>query len=250
MTCGTCIFSLAAATHQGQSIAAVFARENRSAIVHKFADFQRKVCIKLVKNGVDTELFRLFVIDQFPPGDCIPPPPASLTEMFKAITCHGLWDFFHYSPLLHIVQRFGANDPEMKGWVQTYRKDLKAYSIVAKHADFIEAALEVADSPIRVKYDPHPVKLVESEQIDHTLQYLTKLWKMFSSHYLLPDSPPTALVDHIRKAAGVHYEENTEVSTTFEELYVCLQNHTTQKLKLSEIGCKMLSQQSIFVSTC
>ena len=243
----TCIFSLAAATHQGLSKAAVFARENNQVIKAKFADFQTKVCDKLLKNGVDTELFRLFVISRFPPGDCIPPPPAGLVEIFNAINNHGLWDYYHYSPLVQIVMKFGADDPEMLGWVETYKKDLKAYCLLTTVEDYFEADLDIADPPpaTRAKYDPHPVKWVESEQIDHSLQYLTEVWEMFSCHYLLPDSPPTALVDHIRKAAGVHYEKNNEVSTTFEELYVCLQNHTTQKLKLSEIGCKMPSQQSL-----
>ena len=258
MTCGTCIFSLAAATHQGLSKANVFAHENRATIEDKFAQFQTEVCHKLLKNGVDTEEFRFFVTNLFPPGNCIPPPPANLIEMFKAITNHGLWDCLHYSPLVHIAQTFIAGDPEMKELVRIYKKDVKAYSIIANLGDYIEAYLEAdleVDLPpaIRTKNAPRyydPVKLVESEQIDHTLQYFTEVWEMFSSHYLLPDSPPTALVDRIRKAAEVHYEKNTEVSTTFEELYVCLQNHTTQKLKLSEISCKMLSQQSLSISTC
>ena len=103
------------------SKAAAFARENRQVITAKFADFQTKVCKKLFSNGVDIEQFRLFVANQFPPGDCIPPPPASLTEIFEAITHHGLWDCFHYSPLVHIAKKFGAGDHEMASWVQTYK---------------------------------------------------------------------------------------------------------------------------------
>ena len=121
----------------------------------KFADFQTRVCDKLFRNGVDTEQVRLFVISQFPPGDCIPPPPASLTEVFKAITQHGLWNYFHYSPLVRIARRFDGDDHEMKGWVQTYKQDLKAYNVVTTVEEYIETDLEIAGPPSakRARYD-------------------------------------------------------------------------------------------------
>ena len=188
----------AAASPQERSKAVVFARENRQAIMDKFADFQTKVCCKLFKNRVDMQEFRLFVTNQFPPGDCIPPPPASLSDIFQAITHHGLWDYFHYSPIVRIAKRFGANDPEIEGWVQTYKKDLKAYSLVTTLEDYIEA------DPLPSRADgakyPHycPVEW-KTEFIDHTLQYFAEVWGLFSSHYLEPDSPPTALLNHVRQ---------------------------------------------------
>ena len=214
----TYVFSLAATTGQKLSIAALFARENRQAITAKFADFQSKVCNKLLKNGVDIEQFRLFVINQFPPGDCIPPSPASLTEIFEAITHHGLWDHFHYSPLVYIVKAFGADDPKMEGWVQTYKKDLKAYLMVTKLEDFIEADLDVTNTPPtnKAKYDPHYYHPVgwKSIKTDHTLQYFAEVWESFSSCCLVPNSPPVALLDRIHKAVEVHFEKVTEVSTS------------------------------------
>lgn len=189
--------------HQEQSKAAVFARENQQAIKDKFADFLTKVCDKLVKNGVDTERVRLFVTNQFPPGDCIPPAPASLTEIFEAITHHRLWDYFHYSPLVRIAKKFCANDDEMEGWVHTYKQDLKAYLIVMKVEDYIEADLVNADtSPANCgKYDTRYYTPVEwkTKFVDHTLQYLAEVWELFSYHYLVPDSPPTALLDRVRR---------------------------------------------------
>jgi len=185
------------------SKAAVFARENRQAIMAKFADFQTNVCDKLFKNGVNTKHVRLYVINQFPPGGCIPPPPASLTEMFEAITHNGLWDYFHYSPLARIAKKFGADDPEIEGWVKTYKKDLKAYSMVAKVEEYIEDDIVTTDLPPahRAKYDPNYYCPMEwkTEFIDHSLQYLAEVWEAFSSHYLVPDSPPTALLDRVQK---------------------------------------------------
>ena len=183
--CSLCFYF---AVGQEQSKAAIFAWENQQAIRAKFADFQTKVCDKLSKNGVDIEQFRLFVQTQFPPGDFIPPPPAGFTEVFRAITYHGLWDYLHSSPLVHIANKFGASDPEMEGWVRTYKKDLKAYSLVAKLEDYIEADLDVADPPPakRAKYDPRYYTPVEwkAKFINPSLQYLNEVWELFSNHYL------------------------------------------------------------------
>ena len=192
----------AAATHHQLSKAVVFARENHQAIKAKFAAFQTKVCNKLFEKDVDVMQFRLFVTNQFPPGDCIPPPPTGLTEIFQAITHHGLWDYFHYSPLVQIVQTFGAGDLEMEGWVQAYQEDLKAYTLLTKIEDCIEADLGIANpsSANIAKNNPRYYCPVEwkTEFIDHSLNYLAEVWKSFSYHYLVPRSPPTALLDRIR----------------------------------------------------
>ena len=196
-------FLSTAATTLESGKAAVFALENRQAITAKFAAFQSKVCNKLFKNGVNTKDFRLFVTNQFPPGDCIPRSPTSLTEVFEAITHHRLWDYFHYSPLVRIVQTFGANDPEMEGWVETYQKDLKAYQLVTTVECYIESDLDVDDLPPAncAKYDSRYYTPVEwkTNFIDHSLQYLSEVWKVFSSQYLVPDSPPTALLDRVQR---------------------------------------------------
>ena len=188
--------------HQELGKAAVFARENRLVIRAKFADFQTKVCNKLSRIGVDVEELRLFVTSMFPPGDCIPPPPTSLTEIFRAITHHGLWDYFHYSPLVHIAKRFGGGDPEIEGWVQEYKRDVKAYSLVTTVEDYIEPDLDIDHPPAkRARYDPCYNIRVEwkTEFLDHSLQYLADVWELFSSHYLVPNSPPTALLDRVRE---------------------------------------------------
>ena len=211
---------MSAATHQESSSAAIFKYESQAAIKAKFADFQTKVCEWLVKNGVNIDLFQLFVKNQFPPGDCIPSAPAGLTEIFEAITHHGLWDYLHYSPLVKIVQKFGAKDSEMESWVETYKKDLKSFHLVTKVEDLIDAHLDFATLPPQKKVtevdeaDPdvaHPEERAKNdlhyhcpvewktEFVDHSLQYLAEVWEEFSCHYLGPKSPPTALLDHVCK---------------------------------------------------
>ena len=109
----------------------------------------------MLKNGnVDIKHFRLFAIALFPPGDCIPHSPTSLTDIFEAITHNGLWDFFHYSPLAKIVNKFGANDPDMNKSVQDYMKDLKSYNSMTKITDCIEFVLANPTEPLPAKYNP------------------------------------------------------------------------------------------------
>ena len=199
------LFQLYAATSTPE-LRKLFALESKETITAKFAALQTKVCNKLFANGVDTQQVRLFVVNQFPPGDHIPPSPASLLEVFEAITYHGLWDYNHYSPLVRIVRTFGADDSEMESWVQTYKKDLRAYLLVTTVEDYIEADLDGCHprAPVTVaKYDHRyccPVELkLDKNLVDHTLQYLADVWEMFSGRCLVPDSPPTALLDRVRK---------------------------------------------------
>lgn len=193
----------AAVSHKALSKVAAFALENRQAITAKFGAFQTRVCDKLYKKKVDTEQIRLFATNQFSPGHFIPPHPASLAEIFKAITSHGVWNCLHYSPLVHIVRTFGPGDSEMKQWVQTYEKDLKAYQIITTVEDYIDADLGISDLPPAecAKYDTHYNQKVEwkTNFIDHSLKYLAEVWELFSCNYLVPESPPTALLDRVRK---------------------------------------------------
>ena len=203
-------FRLFAAVSPTEKItgAAAFAFQNLETIKHKFADFQTKVCTRLSKNGVDIHQFLQYAKSRFHPGYFIPLSPTNLTEIFDSITDHGMWDYFHCSPLLHVVQTFGAGDPEMKVWVQSYMKDLKSYRSVKKIEAFIESDNDELDASTeppparRAKYDSRYCCQMEWKTrfgTDHTLEYLTDVWEMFSLCYLDPDSPQTALLDRIRE---------------------------------------------------
>ena len=158
----------------------------------------------MLEKGVDINEFQLFVAALFPPGDFIPPPPSDLTKVFDAITRHGLWDSLHYSPLVRIVQKFGAGDSEMEAWIRNYKKNVRSYTFLTTVEDCIDSELvtcaELAPAK-KAKYDFRcccPVEM-KTDFDDHCLHYLTEVWKMFSDRYLLPDSPPTALLDHVRR---------------------------------------------------
>jgi len=158
----------------------------------------------MLENGVDVDAFRLYAVARFPPGDCIPQSPTSLNKIFEAITYHGPWDYFNYTPLMQIARDFVEGDPEMEAWFQNYKKDLKSYNLLTNVQDCIESELVTSTEPPpakKVKYDPNYCCPVEWKTgfIDHSLLYLTDVWEMFSGHYLVPDSLPTALLDRVRK---------------------------------------------------
>ena len=184
-----------------------FACENLEAIKFKFANFQRKVCTKLSKNEVDIDQVLLFAKSRFSPGDFIPQPPTTLNKIFDSITGHGLWNFFHFTPLVEIAETFGEGDSDIETWIQSYEKDFKSFLIVTEIKDLIELddhMLDTCTEPPpakRAKYDPRCCRRMEwkTDFVDHTLLYLTYVWKKFSSHYLEPNSPPTALLDRVRE---------------------------------------------------
>ena len=80
-------------------------------------------------------------------------------------------------------------------------KDLKSFFLVTKVEEFIDADLITDDLPPakRAKYDGRYYTLVEwkTEFTNHSLQYFTEVWEEFSCHYLISDSPPTALLDRV-----------------------------------------------------
>ena len=217
----------------------------------------------MIKNGVDIEEVRLFVVDLFPPGDCIPQSPTDLTEVFEAITHHGLWDSVHYSPLVRIVQTFGAGDPEMMAWIENYKNDLKAYALVARIEDYIESNLDpFTDQPqvYRAKYDPRynwPVEW-KINFVDHSLQHLTNVWELFSVLYLGPDSPPTALLDHVYKDCTcisvtwiipVHLIPKLKGRVTIDPVFFQKHRILTVIVK-DEICCKEMVSTQKFDQSC
>lgn len=159
----------------------------------------------MIQNGVDVEEFRFFAITSFPPGDVIPSSPATLTEIFKAITHHHLWDYFHYSPLERIFKTFCAGDPEMETWVQNYREDFSSYISTVQILDYIEPNPTTRCS---LRYCcPVEWKITFA---NNTLQYLYDMWELFSAQYLEPDPPLTSLLECVHDV-----ESSTSATVTW-----------------------------------
>ena len=80
-------------------------------------------------------------------------------------------------------------------------KCLRSYILLAKIEDFFEPELDtyVVPAPTeKVKHDPRYYCPAEWKLslVEHCrLHYLANVWEAFSYHYLMPDSPPTALLN-------------------------------------------------------
>ena len=171
-------------------------------IIDKFATFWKIVFSKLLKSGVDVEDFRFFIVTIFPLGNVIPPPPTALAEIFTAITCHHLWDYFHYSPLERIVKKYFDGDPEMEALVQEYKSDLRSYNSKMKIIDYIEPKLDDHTTKYDLRYYcPVEWKITQS-LANNTLNYLSYMWGMFSFHYFEPDPPSTSSLECVCKFEG------------------------------------------------
>ena len=165
----------------------------------KFATFWKIVFSKMVQTGVDVEEFRFFVVNSLPLGYVIPPHPATLTEIFTAITCHRLWDYFHYSPLVHVVRRYFDGDPKMEALVQEYKRELRSYNLKTKIIDYVEPKLDDHTAKCNLRYYCSVEWEITQSFADNTLQYLSYVWGMFSAHFLDPDPPSTSLLESVRE---------------------------------------------------
>ena len=88
--------------------------------------------------------------------------------------------------------------------IEQYEKDLKSYRAIASIEDYIELELDACTDPPpakRAKYDRRYYCPMEwkTDFVDHSLKHLNDVWKVFSTQYLVPDCPPTGLLERICK---------------------------------------------------
>lgn len=162
------------------------------------------VCGRLQQNGIDIGEFSLFVVALFPPGDCIP-QTNDLHRMFRAITQNGLWDFWNYSPLEEIVQRFGKDDPQLLLWINEYKCDLVGFKACTKMITYlsdVKSSDTEQPAPVNAaKYDHkyyHELSVkLKLNVANRSLSFIDDLWRSVSECFLLP--PLSALFDRVHK---------------------------------------------------
>ncbi len=112
-------------------------KENFARIKGCFATLVDKVAMKLSSMNINMERFRTFVAILFPPGDCIS-NTATVIEIFKALTHTRLWDHSSYSAFESIYKEFGAEDPELRKWIDGYKAELAGFKVTMKIIDYIK----------------------------------------------------------------------------------------------------------------
>ena len=171
----------------------------------KFSTLLTNICRTLTEKAINVEDFKMFLKGLFP-SECIP-KSSTIHEIFEAITCHKLWDYWNYCQLENVVKRFAVDDPEIMSWIETYKQDLKSYKVTTLLTAHIAAASANSDyksfseekQPARYDqqyYQTLSVKL-KRKLTGQTLIYIDNLWNDFAELCGLP--PYVALFDHIQK---------------------------------------------------
>ena len=178
-------------------------------ICGKFATLVKNASSKL-QSIINIDDFRVFVVNLFQPGDCIP-NSNSVHEIFCAITQNGLWDCVNYFPLKQIIEEFACNDTEMSDWVKQYEEAVSGYMLCTKISEHI-GVVAVSDSSDtdsddsdkqmeekQAKYDPRYYRelslKVKAKVTEESMQYVSELWESFASRYHLPSR--AAILDSV-----------------------------------------------------
>ncbi len=113
-------------------------KQNLTKIKGSFA----KLILRLTKNlegrDINVKKFHLYVVNLFAPGDFFL-NTLSLSDIFETVSRHQLWNYSHYTPIEHILNEFGENDPEMKKKMKDYKSEFAGFNATTKIVDYIDA---------------------------------------------------------------------------------------------------------------
>jgi hypothetical protein len=183
-------------------------KEILAKIKGRFATLMRKVIVRLEGKRLNIQDFRLYVLNLFPPGDIIA-DSVTVTDIFEAISRHSLWDYSYCTPIEEIINEFGGDDIELKGWINNYKSELAGFKATTRIADYIKVCSEeeeIADSKQSLRnnmarYDERycrklTVKL-KSRVTEKSLDYIDQFWQSIADHFFLPSLP--VLLDSIHE---------------------------------------------------
>ena len=183
-------------------------KENKATIKGSFAALVHKVTEKLERRDLSIKGFRLYMVNLFPPGDIIA-DSLTVTDIFEAISRHRLWDYSYCTPLEKIVDEFGGDDLELRGWIKDYKAKLAGFKATTKIVDYIKMCSdeeEIADAEQSLREDmarydrQYCRKLamkLKSRVTEKCLDYIDQFWQSIADHFFLPSLP--VLLDSIQE---------------------------------------------------
>jgi len=182
------------------------ARQNYQMIRGKFARLVRIASSRL-QPIINIDEFRVFVVNLFQPGDCIP-DSGSVHAIFNAITKNGLWDCVNHFPLKQVIEEFAAEDIQLSESVRQYEEARSGYMLCTKISDHIGvvAASDSSDTDSDEQLDENPAKYdaryyrklslkVNAEVTEMSMEYVSVLWRSLASRYRLPSR--AAILDSV-----------------------------------------------------
>ncbi len=180
------------------NVPAKIVRQNLAKIKGSFAKLILRLAENLEGRDINVKKFHLYVVNLFPPGDIFS-NTLSLSDIFETVSCHQLWNYSHYTPIEHILNEFGENDPEMKKKMKDYKSELAGFNATTKIVHYIDSCdyrdedIADPDDSLRqnmARYDKRyyrklTVKL-DIRVTDKSLDYTDQIWSSIAEHFVLP----------------------------------------------------------------
>ena len=129
----------------------------------------------------------------------------NLSEIFRALSRYGLWDYLNYYLLQDMIEGFAHDDNELNGMMEQYQKDLTGHILTLKIQTYLDAThgeLPLVSTNDSENSDDETIPALPPEQkyklfkklkgkikanvTDHTLSYIIDLWRSLTNQFALP----------------------------------------------------------------
>ena len=125
----------------------------------------------------------------------------NLDEIFCAIGKYGLWDYHNYYLLQTIIEEFASDDSELNNMMEQYQRDLTGHFLTLRIQTYLNAThpnatsdSENSDDEIVPTLPPQQryrlfrklTGKIDVKVTDHTLAYVSNIWKSLSNQFALP----------------------------------------------------------------
>ena len=145
----------------------------------------------------------------------------NLSEIFRALSRYGLWDYLNYYLLQDMIEEFAHDDDELNGMMKQYQKDLTGHILTLKIQTYLDAThdeLPLVSTNDSENSDDETIPALPPEQkyklfkklrgkikanvTDHTLNYIIDLWRSLRNQFALP-RPAMILHDIAEGCIGI-----------------------------------------------
>ena len=128
--------------------AVVIAQRSVQRIKGKFSILVTKSCIKLQSRRVRVDDVQTFLVTLYSSPNSkdgsdtvtvVVESARNLSEIFRALSRYGLWDYLNYYLLQDMIEGFAHDDNELNGMMEQYQKDLTGHILTLKIQTYLDA---------------------------------------------------------------------------------------------------------------
>ena len=179
----------------------------------------------------------------------------SLDKIFRALSKHRLWDYLNYFLLQSIIEEFASDDDELNDMMGEYQKDLTGHILTLRIQTYLDASHyehsivgEGENTTNEIATSPPPRQLfrklsvkVEANVTDHSLNYVTDLWRSLAKLILLPQ--PAMILHNIAEGCvGIIWL----IPANLVKHVIRMARETSNKFAEQKIQNVMLEEQCIY----